>query len=138
MEVAATAKHLPISPQKIRLVCDQVRGMSPIQAAALLKHMPHKGAELVLRVLDSAMANAENNFELDLDEMVISRVYANEGPRRRWRRFGARGRFKPIIRRTAHVTVVLAERAVEEQQPAPSTSPTVTAEADDHESEIEG
>lgn len=110
MDVRATARYLPISPQKARLVCDQVRGLDPYQASGILKHMPQKGAGLVLKVLESAMANAENNFELDPAEMFISQVYANEGPRRPWRRFGARGRFKPITRRTAHVTVVLSER----------------------------
>jgi large subunit ribosomal protein L22 len=74
--------------------------------------MPQKGAVLLLKVVKSAMANAENNFELDPGEMVISEVYANEGPRRPWRRFGARGRFKPWIRRTSHVTVVLSEQQV--------------------------
>jgi len=110
MDVRATAHYLPISPQKIRLVCDQVRGMNPLVALSLLETMPQKGAPLVWKVVKSAVANAENNFELDPAEMVISFVYANEGPRRPWRRFGARGRFKPVIRRTAHVTVVLSER----------------------------
>src|SRR5687767_549039 len=110
MDVRATAHYLPISPQKIRLVCDQVRGMNPLVALDLLSTMPQKGAPLVWKVVKSAVANAENNFELDPAEMVIAYVFANEGPRRPWRRFGARGRFKPVIRRTAHVTVVLSER----------------------------
>jgi large subunit ribosomal protein L22 len=110
MDVRATAKYLPISPQKIRLVCDQVRGLGANEAVDLLRFMPQKGAGLVLKVLNSAVANAENNFELDPAEMYVSQVFANDGPRRPWRRFGARGRFKPLIRRTAHVTVVLSER----------------------------
>jgi large subunit ribosomal protein L22 len=84
--------------------------MDAYSAADMLKFMPQKGAGLVLKVLRSAMANAENNEGLDLSEMYISQIFANEGPRRPWRRFGARGRFKPIIRRTSHVTVVLSER----------------------------
>ena len=110
MDVHATAKYLPISPQKVRLVCDLVRGMDAYRAAELLQHMPQKGAGLILKVLETALANAENNFGLEPEEMFISQVYANEGPRRRWRRFGARGRFKPWVRRTSHVTVVLSER----------------------------
>jgi large subunit ribosomal protein L22 len=110
MDVQATSRYLPISPTKIRLVCDQVRGLPPQQAVNILRHMPQKGAGLLLKVVKSAMANAENNFELDPAEMIISRVSANEGPRRQWRRFGARGRFKPWIRRTSHVTVVLSEQ----------------------------
>ncbi|MBN1313232.1 MAG: 50S ribosomal protein L22 [Anaerolineae bacterium] len=112
MDVRATSRYLPISPTKIRLVCDRVRGMPPRQAVDVLRHMPQKGAGLLLKVVKSAMANAENNFELDPGEMLISAVYANEGPRRPWRRFGARGRFKPWIRRTSHVTVVLSEEQV--------------------------
>jgi large subunit ribosomal protein L22 len=121
MDVRATAHYLPISPQKIRLVCDQVRGMNPLSAMALLNSMPQKGAPLVWKVVKSAVANAENNFELDPAEMVISAVYANEGPRRPWRRFGARGRFKPVIRRTAHVTVVLSEREAEAEAASGAT-----------------
>jgi len=110
MDVRATAKYLPISPQKLRLVLDKVRGLAPYDAVSVLRYMPHKGAGFALKALKSAIANAENNYELDPQQMVISAVYANEGPRRPWRRFGARGRFKPIIRRTSHLTVVLSER----------------------------
>jgi large subunit ribosomal protein L22 len=124
MDVRATAHYLPISPQKIRLVCDQVRGMSPLAALDVLNHMPQKGAPLVWKVVKSAVANAENNFEMDPQTMVISQIYANEGPRRQWRRFGARGRFKPWIRRTAHVTVVLSEREQEAEAAAPAASTT--------------
>ena len=110
MDVQSTARYLPISPTKIRLVCDQVRGMEPRRALDILNFMPQKGAPLVGKVIKTAMANAENNFELDPAELVITAIYANEGPRRQWRRFGARGSFKPWIRRTSHVTVVLSER----------------------------
>lgn len=109
MDVRATTKYLHISPQKLRLVCDTVRGKDPYAAMDQLKFMPQKGAEMVSKTLKSAISNAENNFELDPSEMVISQIYANEGPRRQWRRFGARGRFKPWIRRTSHLTVVLSE-----------------------------
>jgi len=124
MDVRATAHYLPISPQKIRLVCDQVRGMSPLAALDVLNHMPQKGAPLVWKVVKSAVANAENNFEMDPQVMVISQIYANEGPRRQWRRFGARGRFKPWIRRTAHVTVVLSEREQVATAAKPAATPT--------------
>ena len=110
MDVQATGKYLSISPQKVRLVLDQVRDMNPYDAMDALNLMPQKGAGLVAKIVKSAVANAENNFELDPAEMFISEAFANEGPRRQWRRFGARGRFKPIIRRTSHVTVVLSER----------------------------
>ncbi len=109
MDVQATSRYLPVSPTKVRLVCDQVRGLNPAVAINILRFMPQKSAPLVLKAIRSAMANAENNFELDPADLVISQIFANEGPRRQWRRFGARGRFKPLIRRTSHVTVVLSE-----------------------------
>ena len=112
MDVQATAKYLPISPQKLRLVLNEVRGQTAVEAMNLLQYMPQKGAELTVKVLQSAMANAENNFELDPADMYISAIYADEGPRRPWRRFGARGRFKPIVRRTAHLTITLSELQV--------------------------
>ncbi len=120
MDVRAIAHYLPISPQKVRLVCDQVRGMPALDAIDVLKFMPQKGAGLVLKVVKSAVANAENNFELDPTRLMITQIYANEGPRRPWRRFGARGRFKPWIRRTSHVTVVVTESQPEAGAEAPS------------------
>ena len=131
MDVQATSKYLPVSPTKIRLVCDQVRGLNPRNAVAMLRFMPQKSAPLVLKVIESAMANAENNFELDPAELVISQIFANEGPRRQWRRFGARGRFKPWVRRTSHVTVVLSERQLAE---ANAVDAAVEPEAEDEES----
>jgi large subunit ribosomal protein L22 len=109
MDVQATGRYLPISPQKLRLVLNEVRGQNAVDAMNLLQFMPQKGAELAVKVLKSAMANAENNFELDPADMYISAIRADEGPRRSWRRFGARGRFKPIIRRTSHLTITLSE-----------------------------
>lgn len=113
MDVRATAKYLPISPQKIRLVCDTVRGMDAQAALEVLRFMPQKGASLVSKAIRSAMANAENNFEIDPNTLYIENIVADGGPIRRWRRFGARGRFKPIQRRTSHLTVVLRERTEE-------------------------
>jgi large subunit ribosomal protein L22 len=118
MDVRATAKYLSISPQKLRLVCDQVRGMDAQSAVELLRHIPKKGAPMVAKVVTSAIANAENNFELDPELMYIAQIYANAGPIRKWRRFGARGRFKPLLRRSAHLTVVLCERTEEAEMDA--------------------
>jgi large subunit ribosomal protein L22 len=97
----------------------------------MLRFMPQKSAPLVLKVIESAMANAENNFELDPAELVISQIFANEGPRRQWRRFGARGRFKPMVRRTSHVTVVLSER---QQAEADAIDAAAEPDAEDEES----
>jgi len=110
MEVRAVNRHLMISPRKLRLVCDQVRGMGAEEASVLLRFMPHKGANIISKTLSSAMANAENNFELDPRDMFISQIYADEGPRLKRFKAGARGRYKPRVRRTAHLTVILAER----------------------------
>jgi large subunit ribosomal protein L22 len=110
MEVRAVAKHLPVSAQKVRLVIDKVRGLGADEALILLEFMPQKGAGLVSKTIASAIANAEENFELNREDLFIRRIFADEGPTRKWRRFGARGRFKPWLRRTSHVTVVLDER----------------------------
>lgn len=115
MEVRAVYKHAFISPQKLRLVCDQVRGMGARQAMVTLQFMPHKGAGIISKTLASAMANAENNFDLDPDEMVIHRIYADEGVALRRYKAGARGRYKPRRRRTSHLTVILAERGEESE-----------------------
>lgn len=113
-EVTAVAKHIPISAQKVRLVVDVVRGKNADEALNILRFMPQKAAEPVYKLILSAVANAEQNFGLEIDELYVSRIFADEGPRRRLSpyggRFGARGRFKPIMRRASHVTVVLAER----------------------------
>lgn len=109
-DVRATARFVPTPAQKVRLVVDQVRGRPAKEALELLRFSRKAAAHPVSKVIRSAMANAEQNFGLDPDELVIERIWADEGPTRRWRRFGARGRFKPILRRASHITVVLRER----------------------------
>ncbi len=113
-EVKAVARHIGISPQKVRLVIDTVRGKDAEEALEILRFMPNRAAEPVFKLVQSAIANAEENFGMEADDLFISRIYADEGPRNRLRpyggRFGARGRFKPIMRRTSHITVILAER----------------------------
>ncbi len=115
-EVKAVAKHIPISPQKVRIVVDAVRGKDADEALNALRFLPNKAAEPVYKLIQSAVANAEQNYGLEIDELFVSRIFADEGPRRRLApyggRFGARGRFKPILRRSSHITVVLAERDV--------------------------
>ncbi len=113
-EVRAIAKHIAISPQKARLVCDAVRGKDAQDALDTLRFLPQKAAEPIYKLVSSAVANAEENFGLDIEELYVHRIFADDGPRNRLRpyggRFGARGRFKPIINRSAHITVILAER----------------------------
>jgi large subunit ribosomal protein L22 len=110
MEIKAKTTFLSISPQKLRLVCDQVRGMGAHQALTVLKFMPQKGASLVHKTLSSAVANAENNFDLNSDKLYVARIFADEGPRLKRMKAGARGRYKPRVHRTSHVTIVLLER----------------------------
>jgi len=110
MEVRAKTSHLSISPQKLRLVCDKVRGMGAQQAVIVLQFMPQKGAEFVRKTLLSAMANAENNLEISPSGLFVSEIWADEGTRTKRFKAGARGRYKPRVKRSSHVTIVLAER----------------------------
>jgi len=108
-EVRAIARHVRMSPQKVRLVIDQVRAMDAMEALALLKFMPQRAAKPVYKVVASAVSNAEENLGMSREDLYIAKIFADGGPTRRWRRFGARGRFKPILKRTSHITVVLKE-----------------------------
>lgn len=110
MEVKAKTKYLPISSQKLALVCDAVRGMDAQEALVVLNYMPQKGSELVYKTVASALANATNNFDLNADDMYIAQIWAGEGPRLKRYKAGARGRYKPRVRRQAHLWVTLAER----------------------------
>ena len=109
-DIRAQLRHLSISAQKVRLVVDAVRGKDAVQAMELLRFMPQRAAEPVAKLLASAVANAEENFGVSRDDLFVAKIFADEAPTRKWRRFGARGRFKPLLRRTSHVTVVLRER----------------------------
>lgn len=112
MEVHAKYRYIAISPQKLRLVCDQVRGMNVEQARVVLQFMPKKGARIVKKTIESAMANAENNFDLDPSRMIVSKIFADEAPRSRRVKAGARGRYKPRVKRASHLTVILAQPEV--------------------------
>jgi len=110
MEVQAHGKHVGISAQKMRLVVDLVRGRRAEDALQMLKFMPQGAAKEVAKVLRTAIGNAEENFGLNPADLMVVRAFADEGPTRKWRRFGARGRFKPLLRRSSHITIVLKER----------------------------
>jgi len=109
-DISAHARFIPHSAQKVRLVIDLVRGKDVIEALSTLKFIPNAAAVPVSKVLASAVANAEENFGVSRDDLYVYKFYANEAPTRKWRRFGARGRFKPWLRRSSHLTVVLRER----------------------------
>jgi len=108
-DVRASAKYIPMSAQKVRLVCDQVRGMDADQALIVLRYMPQSGARYLEKLLASAIANAENNFELNRQDLFIAQIMADVGPSQRRVKAGARGRYKPRTKRTCHISLVLRE-----------------------------
>jgi len=108
-DIRAKLSNLDTSAQKARLVIDLVRGKPVEEALTILKFTPNKSAEPVHKLIRSAIANAEENFGVSRDDLYVYKIFADEAPTRKWRRFGARGRFKPILRRRSHVTVVLRE-----------------------------
>ncbi|MGQ0601801.1 MAG: 50S ribosomal protein L22 [Anaerolineales bacterium] len=110
MDVKAQARYVGISAQKARLVVDMVRGQNAQAALNLLKFTPKVAARHVYKVVHTAIANAEENFGLNGSELIIKKAFVDEAPTRKWRRFGARGRFKPLLRRSAHITIVVAEK----------------------------
>lgn len=110
MEVQAIAKYIRMSPRKARLIVDLVRGMDAEQALTTLKFMPQAAAKPIYKLVASAVANAEENYGLSSDELFISEIASDSGPTLRRGRFGGRGRYKPILKRSAHLKVVLATR----------------------------
>jgi large subunit ribosomal protein L22 len=110
LEVRAQNRYVWQSARKVRLVVDRVRGMDATEALGALQLMPQRAARPVYKLIKSAVANAENNFGMSPEDLYVAQISADDGPIRRWRRFGARGRFKPIQKRSAHITVVLRER----------------------------
>jgi len=107
----AHLSHLSVPAQKVRLVVDQIRGKGANEALDILRYTSKGAAVPVHKLLTSAIANAEENFGVSRDDLFVATVFANEAPTRKWRRFGARGRFKPLLRRSSHVTIILRERA---------------------------
>lgn len=109
-EVRSVAKYVRMSPHKVRLVADLVRGKGVDEALTLLRFTPKAAAKPVAKCLASAVANAEENLGLAREELYISRIWADEGPTLKRGRAAARGRFKPILKRSSHITVVVAEK----------------------------
>jgi large subunit ribosomal protein L22 len=109
MEVRAVAKNIGISPRKVRAVIDLVRGKSVEEALALLRFTPTPTAKVVAKVVKSAAANAENNFQLSPSELRIVKIFADGARSLKRYRPGARGRVNPILKRSSHITVIVAE-----------------------------
>ncbi|NIR29809.1 MAG: 50S ribosomal protein L22 [Gammaproteobacteria bacterium] len=111
MEVAAKLRYARISPQKCRLVADQIRGLPVDRAVQVLSFNPKKAARAVRKVLESAIANAEHNEGADVDELRVSRICVDEGPTLKRFRPRARGRATRILKRTSHITVTVGDRS---------------------------
>ena len=109
MEISAKLSNAPLSAQKARLVGDQIRGLPVDKAMEILTFSSKKAATIVKKILESAIANAEHNEELDIDDLKISTVYVNEGPTLKRFRARAKGRANHILKRTCHITVKVAE-----------------------------
>ncbi len=110
METTAKLSYARISPQKCRLVADQVRGLPVEQALQILAFSSKKAAGLVKKVLESAIANAEHNDGADIDELKVSKIYVDQGPTLKRMRARAKGRGTRILKRTSHITVAVAEK----------------------------
>ena len=110
MEVRAVGKYLRVSPSKVRLIADLVRGKKVDEALTILKFLPKKSGRLINKTLRSAVANAENTHTIDVDTLFIKSIMVDEGPKlKRWRP-RAMGRATRILKRTSHITMVLAEQ----------------------------
>ncbi|MCG8567013.1 MAG: 50S ribosomal protein L22 [Desulfobacterales bacterium] len=109
MEVKATTRYTRISPFKLRLPISEVKGKSAEQALNLLKFMPLKAAGLIYKTLQSAVANAEHNNELDVDKLIVKNIIVDHGPSMKRFRARARGRASRILKRTSHLTVIVEQ-----------------------------
>ena len=110
MEARAIAKGLRIPPRKARLIVDLVRGKDVAEADRICRNYNSEAARLTLKVLTSAVANAENNLGLDKTKLYVSKAYVDEGQTLKRMKFGSRGHVDPIKKRTSHITVVVSER----------------------------
>ena len=109
MEVTAKLKGAPLSAQKGRLVADMIRNMKVSGALDVLKFTPKKGAQLMLKLLESAIANAENNDGADIDELTVKEIYVDQGPMLKRMQPRAKGRGCRILKRSSHITITVAE-----------------------------
>jgi len=106
----AHSKYIRISPRKVKIVCDLIRGKDTQTAKAILMQTPKAASEIMLKLLSSAVANAENNHDMDPDNLFVSETYANPGPILKRIRPVSRGRAHRINKRTSHITIIVAEK----------------------------
>ena len=110
MEAKAVAKYVRIAPRKVRVVMDLIRGKNVAEAFAILKFTPKVGADAIEKVLKSAVANAENNFDMNVDKLYVSSAFVDQGPTLKRIHPRSRGQAFKILKRTSHITVVVEER----------------------------
>lgn len=109
MQAKAVARTVRIAPRKVRLVIDLIRGKKIGEALAILEFTPKAASPVLTKVLKSAIANAEHNYDMDINELVVSEAYANEGPTLKRFRPRAKGAASAINKRTSHITVVVSD-----------------------------
>jgi len=109
-QAKAIARTVRIAPRKVRLVVDLIRGKQIGEAVAILRHTPKAASPVVEKVLKSAVANAEHNYDLDINSLVVSEVFVDEGPTLKRFRPRAQGRASAINKRTSHITIVVSEK----------------------------
>lgn len=110
MQAKATLNHARIAPRKVQLVIDLIRGKAVGDAIAILRHTPKAASPILEKLLNSAIANAEHNYSLDPNKLVITEAYANQGPTMKRFRQRAMGRASAIRKRTSHITLVVSEK----------------------------
>ena len=110
MQAKAVARTVRIAPRKVRLVVDLIRGKQIGEAVAILRHTPKTASPVVEKVLKSAIANAEHNYELDVNNLIITEAFVDEGPTLKRFRPRAMGRASAINKRTSHITIVVSEK----------------------------
>ena len=109
MEAKAVLKGVRVSPRKARLVVNLIRGKSVVEATNILNNLNNKTSRIAIKILQSAVANAENNLELNVDNLYIKKTYVDEGPTLKRIKFGSRGHIDPIKKRTSHITIIVSE-----------------------------
>jgi len=110
MQATAHARYVRLAPRKVQLILDLIRGKAVGDAIAILRHTPKSSSPVVEKLLNSAIANAENNYSMDPNKLVISQAYANQGPTIKRFRPRAMGRASSIHKRTSHITIVVSEK----------------------------
>lgn len=110
MQAKAVARTVRIAPRKARLVIDLIRGKQVGEAVAILRHTPKAASSIIEKVLKSAVANAEHNYDMDVNNLVIEKAYVDEGPTLKRFRPRAQGRASQINKRTSHITIIVSEK----------------------------